>query len=427
MLTKRINPNQVKSLLISLITLLMLNTAFAQKNAVTDKKAANFVRYYNTDRSDSLYTLLSDLALEKITLPALKAAVQQLKGGLGNLLSSQFFGYQEGAKVYIATFERSGPVLYISFDVADNVAGFFVAADQRDTPGSITIKTRGAVIKGTLALPEVSKPVPVVLLIAGSGPTDRDGNSMLINGKPNYLLQISDALKANNIAVLRYDKRGMGQSTTTIPAADISFEDMVNDALAVLNTLKSDKRFSKVIIAGHSEGSLIGMLAADIGKADAFISLSGAGFPADVILKTQLKAATSAAEYAKAVSIIDSVKAGNFTRQKMNAAFKPIFNSALQPYLFSWMKYDPAKAISKLKVPALIIQGTNDIQISVNDAETLKNAYPAAQLKLIPQMSHILKVGPADKQQNAATYTLPDLPLHPDLAPALAEFINGVK
>jgi pimeloyl-ACP methyl ester carboxylesterase len=250
---------------------------------------------------------------------------------------------------------------------------------------------------------------------------------MLVNGKPNYLLQISDALKVKNIAVLRYDKRGVGQSTTTIPAAEISFEDMVNDAIAIVKVLKEDKRFSKVIIAGHSEGSLIGMLAADIGKADAFISLAGAGFPADIILKTQFKAAASAVDYEKAVSIIDSVKAGSFTAQKMSAGFQSVFNAAVQPYLFSWMKYDPAKAISKLKVPLLIVQGTNDIQISVTDAETLKKAYPAAQLKLIPQMSHILKVGPADKQQNAATYTLSNLPLHPDLVPVLVEFVNGVK
>lgn len=417
----------MKSLLLLFITLLTLSTAYAQKNAVSDKKAAKFVNYYNNDRADSLYTLLSDRALEKITLPAIRAAVQQLKGGLGNLLKSEYFGYQEGTKVYIATFERSGPVLYIYFDVADNIVGFFVDVDKRETAGAVTVKTNAAVIKGTLTLPDGSKPVPVVLLIAGSGPTDRDGNSMMINGKPNYLLQISEALKAKNIAVLRYDKRGVGQSTTTKAAIDISFGDMVDDAAAIVKILQADKRFTKVIVAGHSEGSLIGMLAVEAAKADAFISLSGPGVPADIILKTQLKAGFSATDYAKAVSIIDSVKAGNFTKQKLDAGFNSFFNAAVQPYLFSWMKYDPAKAISKLTVPILIIQGTNDMQVDVNNAETLKKAAPAAQLKLISQMSHILKRAPADIQQNAATYTQPDLPLHPGLIPVLVEFINGVK
>ena len=421
------NPFQLKSLLLAFAVLLMLSSAYAQKNTVTDKRAASFINYYNTGKIDSLYSILSDVALQKITLPALKAAVAQLKGGLGNLTKSEYFTYDKGAKVYIATFERSGPVLYINFDIADNVMGFFVAADQRDTPGTITIKTHAATIKGTLAMPDVTTPVPVVLLIAGSGPTDRDGNSALINGKPNYLLQLSDALKAQNIAVFRYDKRGVGQSITSVPTAEISFNNMIDDAGAIVRMLKGDKRFSKVIVAGHSEGSLIGMLVAEAEKADAFISLSGPVYPADVILKTQLKAGASPADYKRAVAIIDSVKVGNFTNQKMDAAFNTIFNSAVQPYLYSWMKYDPAKAISVLKIPALIVQGTNDIQISVNDAEALKKAYPAAQLKIIPQMSHILKVGPADKQQNAATYTQAGLPLHPELVPVLTNFINSIK
>lgn len=417
----------MKAFLLSLITFLTLSTAYSQKHAVTDRQAAKFISYYNAGKTDSLYELMADDVRSKLTIPALKTAVQQLKGGLGNLVKSEYYIAQQGYDVYLATFERSGPVLYISFDIANNVGGFFVDTDKRETAGAVTVKTSNAVIKGTLALPEGAKPVPVLLLIAGSGPTDRDGNSMMINGKPNYLLQLSEALKAKNIAVLRYDKRGVGQSTTTKAAGEVSFDDMVDDAAAIVKTLKADKRFSKVIVAGHSEGSLIGMLAVEAAKADAFISLAGPGVPADVILKTQLKGSLSPNDYTKAVSIIDSIKAGNFTKQKMDAVFNSFFNATVQPYLFSWMKYDPAKVISKLTVPKLIIQGTNDIQVDVNNAETLKNAAVNAQFKLIPQMSHILKQAPADIQQNAATYTLPDLPLHPDLVPVLVEFINGVK
>ncbi|MEO6849061.1 MAG: alpha/beta fold hydrolase, partial [Mucilaginibacter sp.] len=251
--------------------------------------------------------------------------------------------------------------------------------------------------------------------------------STLISGKSNYFLQISDALKQKNIAVLRYDKRAVGQSTTTKPIKDITFDDMVDDAAAVVKMLKADKRFSKVIVAGHSEGSLVGMLAAEREKADAFISLSGPGVPADIILKTQLKVGSSTANYTSAVSIIDSIKTGNFTKQKLDENYNALFNPIVQPYLYSWMKYDPRQAISKLTIPILIVQGTNDIQVSVNDAENLKKAAPKAQLKLISGMSHILKVGPADRQQNAATYGMPDLPLHPNLIPILTDFINSLK
>jgi pimeloyl-ACP methyl ester carboxylesterase len=414
----------MKSYLLSLIILLMLSPAYAQKSSIAEDNAAKFLKYFNAGRTDSLHTLLADDIKPKLPLAMLEGAVQQLKGGFGSLVACAYFEHHEGTAIYIATFERSGPVLYINFDNASKVIGFFMNVDKRETPGSVTFKTANAVLKGTLSLPEMTVPVPVVLLIAGSGPTDRDGNSTLVNGKSNYFLQLSDALKQKNIAALRYDKRAIGQSTTTKPIKDITFDDMVDDAAALVKVLKTDKRFSKVIVAGHSEGSLIGMLAARREKADAFISLSGPGLPADVMLKTQLKVAFPADDYARAVSIIDSIKAGNFTKQKVGGSFDALFNQAVQPYLFSLMKYDPRQEISKLTIPVLIVQGTNDIQVSVKDAEALKKAGPNAQLRLIPGMSHILKAGPADRLQNAATYAMPDLPLHADLVPILFQFIN---
>lgn len=417
----------MKSFLLLFIALLTLNTVYAQKNAVADQRAEKFVGYYNTGNTDSLYTLVADEIKPQLPLVALSGAVQQLKGGLGNLVKVEYYSIKQGANVYIATFERPGPVLYISFNKTNKIVGFFTDADKREPVGSVTIQTASAVIKGTLSLPQTTTPVPVVLLIAGSGPTNRDGNSQLSTGKSNYFLQISDALKLKNIAVLRYDKRGVGQSTTTKPVAAITFDDMVDDAAAIIKMLKTDKRFTKVIVAGHSEGSLIGMLAADREKADAFISLSGAGVPADAILKTQIKIGASAANYTKAALIIDSIKAGNFTKQKLEPGFDNLFNLALQPYLYSWMKYNPQQAIGKLTVPVLIVQGSHDMQVSTDNADLLKKADPNAQLKLIPGMSHILKEGPADRLQNFATYDNPDLPLHPELIPVLVNFIAGLK
>ena len=417
----------MKLILLSFILVLTLNPAYAQRSAIADQRAAKFVGYFNAGQADSLYTLMGDAVKLQVPLATLSSAVQQLKNALGNLTTSEYFATQQGTSAYIATFQHPGPVLYINFDKNNKVVSFYTQADKREAAGSVTVKTASAILKGTLSLPQVNRPVPVVLLIAGSGPTDRDGNSQLLNGKSNYFLQISDALKLKNIAVFRYDKRAVGLSTSIKPVADIVFDDMVDDAVALVKMLKHDKRFSKVIVAGHSEGSMIGMLAAEREKADAFISLSGPGAPADVLLKTQIKAGAPAADYERAVLIIDSIKAGHFTKQKMDGAFNSLFNPALQPYLYSWMKYDPRQAISKLTMPVLIVQGTNDIQVSVNDAKALKKADPSAQLKLLLGMSHILKQGPADGIENAATYTQPDLPLHPDLIPTLTAFIDGLK
>ncbi|MEO6850650.1 MAG: DUF3887 domain-containing protein, partial [Mucilaginibacter sp.] len=166
----------MKSFLITFIALLILGQAYAQKNVVAEDNAAKFITYFNTGKTDSLYTLLADEIKPKLPLATLQEAVQQLKGSLGNLVKSEYFDVQQGKNVYIATFERSGPVLYISFDNTNKVVGFFLNADKRESPGSVTIQTTNAVLKGTLSVPEITKPVPIVLLIAGSGPTDRDGN-----------------------------------------------------------------------------------------------------------------------------------------------------------------------------------------------------------------------------------------------------------
>lgn len=417
----------MKSLKLTFIILSIISSAYAQRNPIAEQRTAAFIGYFNAGKADSLYTLFADSIKTKMPLATLSPVIQQVKGAFGSLTGSEYGGIHQGANVFIATFKKPGQVLYISLNKANQVLGFYALADQRELPGSVTIKTGSAIIKGTLSVPEGTTPVPVVMLIAGSGPTDRDGNSQLLNGKSNYFLQVSDSLKLKNIAVLRYDKRGVGQSTTTKAIPDVIFDDLVDDAVALIKMLKADKRFSRVIVAGHSEGSTIGMLAVERENANAFISMAGPAAPADVALKTQLKGMMATIDYTKAVSIIDSIKTGNFTRQKMAAGFNAIFNSSVQPYLYSWMKYDPRQAISKLTVPVLIIQGTNDIQIGVNDAQVLKKANSKAQLKLIPEMSHILKIGPAGRQQNIATYTMPDLPLHPQLVPPMVQFIEGLN
>lgn len=414
----------MKPFLLFFIALLIMGSVYAQKSPVTEQLTAKLITDFNTQKTESLYTLFADEVKPQLSLTKLGQVVQQFKNGYGDLGKSEYAGAQNGDNIYMIDFEKPGVALYVAFNKNNKITRFFIGAGK-EAAGSVTIKTPSAVIKGTLSVPQTNTPVPVVILIAGSGPTDRDGNDVSL--KSNNLLMISDALKLKNIAVLRYDKSTVSPSTINKPITDITFDDEVDDAAAIIKMLKTDKRFSKVIVAGHSEGSLIGMLAGERENADAFISLAGAGLPADEILKTQLKSLVPATDYPKVVSIIDSIKAGNFTKQKMGPGFDTLFDPALQPYLYSWMKYDPQQAASKLTIPVLIVQGTNDIQVSVDNAELLKKADPDAQLKLIPGMSHVLKEGPADSMQNFATYNNPDLPLHPQLIPTLTAFIDGLK
>lgn len=417
----------MKYFLLTFISALSLSAVYSQKNTAVNPYVVKFINYYNSGKTDSIYTLLADEVKSAMPVSTLNVALLQVKGALGNLIKSEYFKGDNNADSYITTFERSGPVLYLNYNKANKLIGFYVNADQRELPGTVTVKTASSLLKGTLSVPDMATKIPVILLIAGSGPTDRDGNSLLLKGKPNYFLEISNALKLKNIAVLRYDKRLVGQSTSTKTEAGILFDDMVDDAIAFIKLLKTDARFSKVIVAGHSEGSLVGIIACEREKADAFISLSGAGLPIDAILKTQIKENYSPANYAKVALMIDSIKAGKLLKQKIDPDFEGLFRTSVQPYLHSWMMYDPKEEISKLTIPVLIIQGTNDIQVGVINEQQLKKGKPDSQLKIIEGMSHILKEAPVNKEQNAATYTMSDLPLHPKLISTLTEFVNSLK
>jgi hypothetical protein len=279
-------------------------------------------------------------------------------------------------------------------------------------------------IHGTLLLPsDMTKPVPVVLLIAGSGPTDRDGNSAMMGGHNDALKMLATDFAMNGIASLRYDKRGIGESGAAgMKESDLRFDTYVDDAVAWCNQLH-EKRFSGVFIAGHSEGSLIGMIAARKCGAAGFISLEGAGFPAADILRTQLKTRLPEELKAKNEAILKSLEAGKTVDDappQLNALYRP----SVQPYLISWFKYDPAKEIGELRIPILVVQGTTDIQVSIDDAKRLAAANPRAKLVVIEGMNHVLKMVSGDLQAQIPSYGDPKLQLSEKLTPELVQFVR---
>ena len=283
----------------------------------------------------------------------------------------------------------------------------------------IVLQTKTGKIYGTLTTPKRIKNVPLVLIIAGSGPTDRDGNNPMM--KCNAYKKLAYSLAENKIASLRYDKRGIAASQAAMKnETDLRFDDYVNDAKGWIQLLKQDKRFSKVIVLGHSEGSLIGMIAS-LTNADMFISVAGAGQRADKIIKEQLSTQPKEVQELS-YPIMDSLVKGKEVNN-VNPMLNSLFRTSVQPYMISLFKYDPQTEIQKLNIPILIIQGTNDIQITVEDAKRLSKANPKAQLILIDNMNHILRIVEGGKQANMATYNNPSLPLSVDLVKDIASFI----
>jgi len=255
----------------------------------------------------------------------------------------------------------------------------------------VTLQTPTGTLYGTLLVPPARATLPVVLIIAGSGPTDRDGNSALEEVPNNSYRMLAEALAAQGIASLRYDKRGVAASAAAF-TSDMTIETEISDAIGWLQQLRSDPRFSLLIVAGHSEGSLIGIIAAERMPVDRVISLAGAGRPAGDVILSQIEAQFTPALIDAARKIVASLNAGVTVPNSMVPfGLRFIFDESGQPYLISWFRYDPAVEIGRLMIPVLIVQGTADTQVTIDDAMRLSNANRVAELQIITGMNHELK------------------------------------
>ena len=278
----------------------------------------------------------------------------------------------------------------------------------------VTLNTASGSINGKLLLPAHAKSCHVVVLIAGSGPTDMDGNNPMM--KNNSLKFLAEGLALKSIASLRFDKRGIASASAGKEESKLRLEDYVNDVTGWIDLLAKDKRFTGITVAGHSEGSLIGMLTCrKRPKVKGFISIAGAGSPAYDLIEKQVAAQMTPESIRKEVA-------------QVPAYLQTLFRPSVQPYLISWYKYNPQTVIASLKMPILILQGKKDIQVQEEEAARLKKASPQAELILIDKMNHVLKdCESINPQQQMAVYNNPSLPVNAALINAIAEFIKKNK
>ncbi len=276
-------------------------------------------------------------------------------------------------------------------------------------------------INGTLQIPSIDQPVPLVILLTGSGPNDRDGNSMMTRNDSHK--QLANALQDNNIATYRYDKRSYTLVKERKQTDDISFEDFIKDARTVVTHFENDPRFNKIFIAGHSQGSLVGLLAINE-NIDGFISLAGAADPIDAVVIEQL-AAQSPGLDKMAAQVFEKMKTQDSLVTDVNPFLLSIVGPKVQPFMKSWMSYKPTDVIAKLKIPTLIINGTRDRQVSIQQAEKLHAALPQSQLIIIDGMDHLFKKVSKDDVEAAKSYIDPSFPLHEQLVTTMVQFIKS--
>lgn len=297
------------------------------------------------------------------------------------------------------------------------------------TPQIVALDVPGGKVEGTLLMPpSAAGKVPVVLIIAGSGPTDRDGNSAALPGQNNSYRLLAEALAADGIASLRYDKRGLGASkVTSFRETDLRFETFVGDAASWVSFLRNDARFGTITVAGHSEGSLIGMLAARAARADAYVSIAGVAKGAADLIRDQLRIQLASspdllAAAEQTLTVLQSGKTVETPPPALAAALRP----SVQPYLISWFKYVPSVELARLTIPVLILQGTTDTQVPVTEAKALQVAKPDARLRLVEGMNHVLKAV-SDPAKQVASYSDPTLPVVPEVPKAIGEFVRALE
>lgn len=289
----------------------------------------------------------------------------------------------------------------------------------------ISLDTGSGELFGTLLLPKSAKPVPVVLIIAGSGPTDRDGNNS-DGGRNDSMKRLALILAKHNIASVRYDKRGVAASRPATPdERDLSIEKYVDDAIAWAAKLKTDSRLGPLILMGHSEGALVATLAAERAGAVALISVAGTGRPVDQVVREQLQDRLPPPLLARSEQLIEEIKAGK-TDNDVPEPLQVVFRPSVQPYLISLFRQNPTAAFGQLKIPTLIIQGRNDMQVGVGDAELLHKAKPDSQLAIIDGMNHVLRIVPMDIKRQLASYKDPQLPLASEVTDRILKFLDSI-
>jgi pimeloyl-ACP methyl ester carboxylesterase len=310
----------------------------------------------------------------------------------------------------------------LSLLAAVSVAALAPLGTPIEAPGPL------APLKGSLLMP-AGKPAATILVIPGSGPTDRDGNNPLgVRAAPYRLL--AEGLAAKGIATVRIDKRGLFESRAAVSDGNaVTIADYASDVHRWAKAVRTRTGAPCVWLLGHSEGGLVAMVAAqDPADICGLVLVSAPGRRLGDVTREQLRAnPANAPLLGEAMPALASLEAGRrVDTAGMNPALLPLFAPQVQGFMISLLSYDPARLVGAVAGPVLIVQGERDLQVSVADARRLAEADPKAKLVLVPGANHVLKtVASDDRAANFATYANPDLPLAPGIVDAIATFVTA--
>ena len=282
-------------------------------------------------------------------------------------------------------------------------------------------------LSGTLLLPSGVAAPPAILILPGSGPTDRDGNNPLGIQAATYA-KLAQALAKQGVASLRSDKRGLFESAGAIQNPNaVTIADYVTDTTGWVEAIRAETGVGCVWLVGHSEGALIALVAAQsMESLCGLVLLAAPGRPLGDILQEQFAASLGdPALVQQSGAAIEALERGQrVDAENLDQAIRPLFADDLQGFLISLFSYDPARLIATLDLPILIVHGQQDLQVPDGDAQRLHRSNPGSELLVIDDVNHLLKsVKIGDRQDNLESYADPDRPISGRVVQAIADFV----
>jgi len=319
------------------------------------------------------------------------------------------------------------------------VGSFYV--QKEDSPPAqgeicIDVPVDGGTLPATLTFPvrvdaaldpDVPASFPLVILVAGAGKADRDGNNVDVPGKTNSLKQLADMLRARGVGSLRYDRRGTGEAyKLEAPGHMTSFAQHVQDLAAVIKAAVVLPRLGRLVVAGMNEGAWMAM---------AVLNSLGLGSFVDGLVVLDASGQSPMETLRQSVEGLDAESRG----KALEAAQKLVdtgtlidvpddlanfFSPNRKDWLATWLAFDPVEALKKVKTPVLFVYGERDMQVSRENFSELLAAKPEAGARIVPDMNYALKEVRSE-DENYAAFTDPSFKVPALLADLLASYAKA--
>ncbi|MFL1896985.1 alpha/beta hydrolase [Aquimarina sp. 2-A2] len=277
-------------------------------------------------------------------------------------------------------------------------------------------------VEGNLVTPYADDKVPLLIFIMDAGAINRDGNDRM--SKNETFKKLSRELAKHGIASFRYDKRIFAMDRMGMRENEISFKNFIDDAIETIDYFEKNNDYSKIILAGHGQGSLVGMIAAR-DRANAFIGIAGNANSIDNVIIDQLAEQAPGLDKSAALAFKQLRENGRATVYE--PALESIFRYDLQPFMRTWLQYNPREEIAQLEIPILLLYGKKDIQVNTSEGEKLKEVAPDAQFVAIDNMNHILREIKGNRLENQKSYNESWRPIMPEVIGTLATFIKDIS